>query len=206
MMDASKTLFIDIDTQNDFCRGAGSLYVPAAPVEAFRRLAALAVKRGIPIVGSVDAHEFDDAEFETFPAHCVKGTWGQMKIDGTVPKRSRFVPLSTSNRLVGYPLRGCQAMFFEKVTFSIFDNPSAARLLEAHKDHTFVVYGVATDYCVKAAVLGLCELGAKVVVVSDAIAGVTPETTATATTEMKVAGVQFVTEAELTEALAAEAA
>jgi nicotinamidase/pyrazinamidase len=206
MMDANKTLFIDIDTQRDFCLPTGSLAVDNAPIEAFRRLTALAVEKGIPIVGSVDAHPYDDAEFEVFPAHCVRGTEGQLKVEGSLPERSRFIPWTAPRFLCAFPPVATEALYFEKVTFSIFDNPSAEALLTSLSDYTFVVYGVATEYCVKAAVLGLCERGFEVIVINDAVAGVTPETTQAAWVEMAEAGAKFRPEAWLVKELAEEAA
>ena len=206
-MNASELVFVDVDTQNDFCAPDGSLFVTGSPNDAFRRLTALAVSRGIPIVGSVDTHDFDDVEFDTFPPHCVKGTTGWLKVAGTLPTNSLIV--GTSGPAVAAELNSgaVAAVFFEKTTFDLFSNPRVDGLLSVlGSRRTAVVWGVATDYCVRAAALGLRKRGFKVAVVSDAIAGVTPEGTATAITEMKVAGCQFITEAELVDALASEAA
>jgi nicotinamidase/pyrazinamidase len=210
MMDASNTVFVDVDTQRDFCEPDGALAVKGAPVEVFRRLTALAVEKRIPIVGSVDAHDFDDPEFETFPAHCVKGTPGQLKVEGTLPARSYFIPDALGDSAhdihVGHQLRAGQAsaVFFEKVHFSLYTNRYAVRILaELYRAGrtTAVVYGVATDYCVKAAVLGLREHGFDVVVVTDGIAGVSPETDVAARDEMIQAGAVFITEGEVFRAL-----
>jgi len=58
----------------------------------------------------------------------------------------------------------------------MFANPLAEVLLERLVrelgDVRFYVYGVATDYCVKAAVLGLRERGYATTLLSDAIAGI----------------------------------
>jgi nicotinamidase/pyrazinamidase len=66
-----------------------------------------------------------------------------------------------------------------------------------------VVYGVAADYCVKAAVLGLRSRGCRVEVVEDAIAPVDPKTGDLALAEMRAAGAELVdTETVLSGALA----
>jgi nicotinamidase/pyrazinamidase len=59
----------------------------------------------------------------------------------------------------------------QKSEFDVFRNPEAGRVFDLYgRDNpTFVVYGVATDYCVKAAVLGLLDRGHKVAVVADAV-------------------------------------
>jgi nicotinamidase/pyrazinamidase len=193
-LDKDSLVFIDVDTQRDFCERDGSLYVQGAPVERFRQLTKLAVSQGIPIVGSVDAHDFDDDEFESFPAHCVRGTEGQLKVKGTLPEKSRFLTGSGGCLSVAAELRygDCQGAYFEKQTFSLFSNRQASDVLRHLHRNTAVVYGVATDYCVKAAVLGLCERGFDVYVVTDAIAGVTPETDAEARAEMTAAGALFI--------------
>jgi len=221
-------VFVDVDTQNDFCAPDGSLFVTSSRNDAFRRLTALAIEKRIPIVGSVDTHSYDAWEFASnentgpdgadpqFPDHCVKGTVGWLKIEGTLPARSVMIAEKEQEHVIrlsviAQALRdgSCQAVYFEKEVYSFFANSSAAHLL-VHLVHagrtTAVVYGMATDYCVKAAALGLRERGWDVVVVSDAIAGVTPEGTVAAITEMKVAGCQFITEQELLDALATKAA
>jgi nicotinamidase/pyrazinamidase len=205
MMDARNVVFVDVDTQRDFCEPDGALAVKGAPVEAFRRLTALAIDQRIPIVGSVDSHPFDDPEFETFPAHCIKGTEGQLKVEGTVPPRSYFVGSDDGFQATGDLRSGAvSAVYLEKQTFSLFSNPFAEHILRGlcrAGRKTAVVYGVATDYCVKAAVLGLRERGHEVYVITDAIAGVSPETDAEARDEMVRAGALFITEGELLQAL-----
>ncbi|MGH9801820.1 MAG: isochorismatase family protein, partial [Blastocatellia bacterium] len=63
------------------------------------------------------------------------------------------------------------------------------------------VFGVATDYCVRACVLGLVEAGACVQVVEDAIRGVAAETTDQTFAEMRAAGVKFTTTDEVLKGL-----
>jgi nicotinamidase/pyrazinamidase len=63
-----------------------------------------------------------------------------------------------------------------KQRYDMFSNPEAERIVERYAagDPTFVVYGVATDYCVKAAVEGLHARGCRVAVVVDAIRAIDP--------------------------------
>jgi nicotinamidase/pyrazinamidase len=211
-------VFIDVDVQHDFCDPAGSLAVPGSPNDAFRALTRFAVEHKIPIVGSVDSHAWDAWEFASsgrsgpsrerpnFPDHCVKGTRGWLKVEGTLPPRFRFVPNvadapvdSIVDELAG---RITQAVYFEKEVYSLFANPLAEGFMQKLTKRLvrpqLVVYGVATDYCVKAAALGLRQRGYDVALLTDAIAGITPEGTRAALDEMRAAGVALSTVAEAT--------
>ncbi len=83
-------------------------------------------------------------------------------------------------------------IFFEKQSYDVFTNPAFAAYLEKAYVKEAVVYGVATDYCVKAAVVGMQEKGIQCYVVTDAIAAVTPETGKSALEEMVNAGAKLV--------------
>lgn len=232
-----RTIFVDVDVQNDFCVPSGSLYVKGSPTDVMRRLVAYAVAHRIPILGSVDSHAWDAWEFASsgragpngerpnFPDHCVKGTPGWLKVDGTLPPRFRFVP-NVADALVdargsGSPvgalspnpliapivnevIRGdTQGVYFEKEVYSLFVNPLAEPFVKAlaaqfGEPLSFVVFGVATDYCVRAAALGLAQRGHATTLVTDAIAGITEEGVARALEEMKRAGVKLATSSQVT--------
>jgi nicotinamidase/pyrazinamidase len=211
-------IFIDVDVQNDFCDPKGALYVAGSPNDVFRSLVRAAKTRGAALVGSVDSHAFDAWEFASsgkqsptgeapgFPDHCVKGTWGWLKVDGTLPKRFRFVPnvagldmTALAEEVAG---RVVQGVYFEKEVYSLFVNPNAAALLSElarirGESLEARVFGVATDYCVKAAAIGLCQRGIATTVFTDAIAAITPEGGARALDEMKAAGARLATLADL---------
>ena len=193
---SKKTAFFDVDTQRDFMFPSGALYVPGARMlsGSIRRLVAHAAERGIRLFSSVDAHPEGDPEFGIFPPHCVVGTRGQQKISGTVLVDHVVVPTEPklSGEAVAEALRHAQ-ITIEKQSYDVFDNPSTKALIQASGCTRFVVFGVATDYCVRAAVVGLCRLGQRVTVVEDAIRGVAPDTTAAALDEMRQAGARLTT-------------
>jgi nicotinamidase/pyrazinamidase len=205
-------VFVDVDIQNDFCDPSGALFVKGSPNDTFRALTNFAVASGIPIVGSVDSHAWDAWEFASnkmpapsgdkpnFPDHCVKGTPGWLKLPGTLPPRFRFIPNvpdAPIDPIVRELSQGAMhGVYFEKEVYSLFANPLAERFLRAFVGDSpteFFVYGVATDYCVKSAALGLAERGFRTTVLTDAIAGITPEGTAAAMNELKAAGVKMAT-------------
>lgn len=217
-MDRASKVLVDVDVQHDFCDPTGSLFVPGSPNDRFRSLVRWAVAGGARIVGSVDSHAWDAWEFASsttrgpngekpgFPDHCVKGTPGWLKVAGTLPARFRFlpnVPDAPMGDVVGELLRGeTQAVYFEKEVYSLFANPLADRFLRSYvtmlpSPPELFVFGVATDYCVKAAALGLAERGYRTALLTDAIAGITPEGTAAALEAMTAAGVRLTTSAEL---------
>ncbi|KYK25455.1 hypothetical protein AYK26_05965 [Euryarchaeota archaeon SM23-78] len=90
-------------------------------------------------------------------------------------------------------------IFFEKQSYDIFTNPAFEVFLEKANVKEAVVYGVATDYCVKAAVLGMQERGIQCYVVEDAIKGVAPDATKQALKEMTKVGAKFTTTKEVIE-------
>jgi len=59
-----------------------------------------------------------------------------------------------------------------------------------------IVYGIATDYCVKATAIDAADAGYKVTVVEGLCKGVAPDTTAEALDEMKVKGIILVKDLE----------
>src|SRR6202012_1288967 len=113
-------------------------FVKGSPNELYRALTRHAAREGIPIVGSVDSHAWDAWEFASndrrgangekpnFPDHCVKGTPGWLKVEGTLPPRFRFVPNVPEAPLetVVAELAGgaTQGVYFEKEVYSLFAN------------------------------------------------------------------------------------
>src|SRR5438128_8882949 len=88
----ARVIFWDVDTQYDFMKPDGKLYVPGAQdiIPNLKRLTDYAHTRGIRIVASADDHVMDHPEISdkpdwqsTFPPHCMRGTSGQKKIPET---------------------------------------------------------------------------------------------------------------------------
>lgn len=182
--------FIDVDTQFDFMDPRGSLYIAGAEkiVPNLKRLFACASKHGFQILSTMDTHRVDDPEFKDFPPHCVKGTPGQRKIAETTLPGAIIVPF-TPNSLPAKIPKDAQ-LIFEKPTLYIFDNPNFMEYIRG-KLGDFVVFGVATDYCVKIIAEGLAERGYAVTVVSDAICAVNRKAGEEAIERMKQAGIMY---------------
>ena len=60
-----------------------------------------------------------------------------------------------------------------------------------------IVYGIATDYCVKATAIDAADAGYKVTVIEGLSKGVAPDTTAKALEEMKAKGIIIKTDLEM---------
>jgi nicotinamidase/pyrazinamidase len=199
MTQEKRTIRVDVDTQHGFCDPRGGLYVKDAEVAIAQvtRLNRDAARRGIPLVGSLDSHDFSSREFVTnggpWPVHCVKGTWDWLKPAELLPARFRVIGRDATDVHLAWE-DGAVALYFEKDMYSLFDNGNVERLLFGLAPGVrFEVYGIATDYCVKAAALELRKRGYETWLVTDAIAGVAPETTEKALAEMKTAGVKLTT-------------
>ena len=200
---ATRFILVDVDTQVDFMEPTGALYVPGAERlgDRLRELLAFAAEMKAPHLATMDTHTPDDPEFAAyqFPPHCVKGTPGWTKVAASRPVAPTLV-LGPEALALG------RETLFLKDTFDIFTNPLFAAALAHHQPEVALVCGVATDYCVKAAVLGLLAAGVPVILATDEIAAVTPETGAAAIAEMEAAGARLLTTAEAIATLRREVA
>ncbi len=211
-------IFYDVDTQKDFMNSDGALYIPDAEVlkPNLRTLTQFALENAILILGSVDRHfgseERKDAEIELarwgglFPDHCMDGTEGQKKIPETFIDGCVYIPSEWAGYVKLESLELLPQIIFEKQSYNVFhdsENPGGNHnigpFLRMKGVKEAIIYGVATDYCVKAAALGFKVSGVHVYVVSDAIKAVNPETEEEAREKMVNAGVKFVTTSQVLE-------
>ena len=167
-------VFVDVDTQRDFLEPSGALFVPGseAILPNLARLTGFARTRGIPVLATACAHAPDDPEFRQFAPHCLIGTEGQERVAATAwPGGEILGP--DSLHFGGLP----HHLTVQKRVFDVFSHPDIDRLIGLYRrpHPTFVVYGVATDYCVKAVVRGLLDRGSSVAVVVDAVRAIDPE-------------------------------
>jgi nicotinamidase/pyrazinamidase len=165
-------VFVDVDTQRDFIEPTGALYVPGseAIIDSLARLTDFARCHGIPVLATSDAHTDDDVEeLARFGRHCMAGTPGQSRVDATAWPRGEV--LGVADRFGDERAALPAHLTVEKRALDVFTHPEADRIVARYdRDRpTFVVYGVATDYCVSAAVQGLLRRGCKVAVVVDAV-------------------------------------
>jgi nicotinamidase/pyrazinamidase len=161
-------VFVDIDTQRDFLEPTGALFVPGseAIIPNLELLTGFARTHDIPVLATACAHSADDPELRQFPPHCMVGTPGQERISATAwPGGEVLSPEALHFGDLPHHLT------IQKRALDLFSHPDADRLIGLYRrpHPTFVVYGVATDYCVKAAVCGLLNRGSSVAVVVDAI-------------------------------------
>src|SRR3954447_9290417 len=161
-------VFVDVDTQRDFLDPDGALFIPGsgAILPALARLTGLARSKGSPVLATACAHSPDDAELRHFPPHCMVGTRGQERVEATAWTGGEVLTADALH--FGDPPHH---LTIQKRVFDPFSHPDADRLIGLYRrpHPTFVVYGVATDYCVKAAICGLLNRGSSVAVVIDAI-------------------------------------
>jgi len=78
-----RSALIVVDMQNDFCMKDGALYIKGAE-EIFdntRKAIEEARRSNVKVIFTQDWHEEDDPEFDIWPKHCIKGTWGSEIIE-----------------------------------------------------------------------------------------------------------------------------
>ncbi len=183
-------LFI-IDVQNDFTEG-GALGVDGGAAVAAGVTELLADHQYDLIVASRDWHDSDndngghfhpEPDFvDSWPEHCVADS----------PGADYHPSLDTTH--IDVHVRKGQG----KPAYSLFEGvtdegQTVPELLDERGVTDVDVVGIATDYCVLASALDAVAAGRRVRVLTDLVAGVAPESSAAALTQLAEAGVTLVT-------------
>lgn len=184
----------NVDTQYDFMRPDGKLYVQGAE-QIEPKLSALTYAlrtKGNIIINTADWHNSESAEISktpdfitTFPEHCIQDTAGAEYVRATRPRNQMEIDwkgldgwlhndkrdgILFNQAVEGYLKDGGKEFVLYKDKFDVFAGTKAAEpLLKILRPDCAVVYGVATNVCVDFAVKGLLKRNVKVYVPTDAI-------------------------------------
>jgi len=164
----ARVIFWDVDTQYDFMKADGKLYVPDAEhiIPNLKKLTDFAHGHGLRIVASADDHVREHAEISdkpdwktTFPPHCLRGSPGQKKIPETALRDPLVIePDPQDPKVLAGRVRAHRGdILFHKHRFDVFTNPSVLPVLDVLDPQDIVLYGVALDVCDKYAIEGLLE-------------------------------------------------
>ena len=173
------TVFWEVDAQADFMLPDGKLYVPGAEeiIPNLNRLVETVRQGRVFLISSADAHNPDDLELRDWPPHCLKGTPGSDLLPEACASHRLVIP-NEKGFVLSENLTAYQQVILQKNTLDVFDNPSTDALLAQlnragspafDPSPEFVVFGVATEYCVRLAVDGLLRRGRRVSIVTDAV-------------------------------------
>lgn len=198
----AKTGVIVVDLQGDFTTfKKGSLAVAGtdqsyldkvfAATEALR-------KKGYPVFATQDWHPADHVSFYT--NHTGKKAFDVIDVAGKkqvlwpphcVQKTENAKVLLDNKMFAAVVQKGKDKKYD---SYSGFQDDGGAKtemnqLLKKHGIQELIVYGLATDYCVKATAMDAVKAGYKVTVIEGLSKGVAPDTTAKALDEMKQAGI-----------------
>ena len=194
----AKMAIIVVDLQGDFTKFKnGSLAVEGtdvAYIKAVQESTKKLKEAGFPIYATQDWHPADHASFFTnhkgkkafdvvklhgkdqvlWPPHCVQNTPGaEILLDKKLFKA--IVKKGMDPQYDSYS--GFQDDGGKKTEMD--------KLLKKEKIKEVVVYGIATDYCVKATALDAAAAGYKVIMIKNLSRGVAPDTSQKAIDEMK---------------------
>lgn len=198
-MQSRDFIFWEVDVQADFMLPGGKLYVPGAEklLPNIRKLTDAARRGEVLLVSHGDFHRANDPEFKQFPPHCIKGTAGAELVPEALANNFVRVENDVKAKLPE-DLSKHQQIVLEKQTLDIFDTHHADELVDRLGNAAeFVVFGVATEYCVSYAVKGLLKRKRRVAVVRDAIETLAPEVGEKTLAEFRGLGVRLVTTDEV---------
>ncbi len=155
-LDPASTALVIIDMQNDFVRDEGTLQVKDAPgtVAAISRLLDLARGSEMRVVFSQDTHDPGDLEFEIWPEHALRATWGWEIIDELTPRDGELV--------------------VQKVRYDAFYGTQLDHMLRLWNVQTIVLCGTVANICVHYTAASAALRWYDVVIVKDAVSAIEP--------------------------------
>ena len=205
-----KTGVIVVDVQGDFTNyKSGSLAVDGTDkvfIDKVQKATAELSTRGYPIFGTQDWHP--EAHVSFFTNHAGKKPFEAINIEGRtqvlwpphcVQGTENARVLIDNNLFLAIVKKG-QDMRYD--SYSGFQDDGGAKtemnqILHKNGIKELIVYGIATDYCVKATAIDAADAGYKVTVIEGLSKGVAPDTTAKALEEMKAKGVIIQSELDM---------
>ncbi len=152
-----KTALIVADMLQDFIDPQGTLYVGPSGREIIPFVAQKVQETRVQgiVIFVCDAHAPDDREFNYFPPHAVKGTWGAQ----IIPE----LPVIPTDFRVG------------KTRYSCFFNTDLEDLLRREEVEQVAVVGVCTSICVMETVKELFDRDIPAIVYREGVADFDPE-------------------------------
>ncbi len=204
---AEKIAVIVVDMQGDFTTyKKGSLAVAGtdkAFVDKVEKVTVNLKDKGYLIFGTQDWHPADHVSF--FSNHAGKKPFEAIQLEGRtqvlwpphcVQGTQNARVLVDNNLFVAIVKKGKDKNID---SYSGFQDDGGAitemnEILKRNGVKELIVYGIATDYCVKATAIDAADAGYKVTVVEGLSKGVAPDTTAKALDEMKAKGITLVKE------------
>jgi len=178
-----QTIFWDVDTQFDFMRPEGKLYVPGAEniIDKVSEVRQFALENGFSMIADIDWHSADNKEIsespdfkQTFPPHCMAGSPGSERVGylGKVPIGYVEIDEMATDTLRQLVDKDKFHIVIRKESIDAFENPNTGRLVELVKPKVMVVFGVALDFCVYYVLRGLAKHeGIKPALLRDVVKG-----------------------------------
>lgn len=171
-------IFFDVDTQKDFMDRDGAMYVQGAEEikPNLLLLTQFAVQEGIFIMGSREWHTPIDMELFDNPKHCLAGSPGSDRIpETTVPRPICVLGTERIEPIPAIDMGFSKALYFDKRVVDVFTNDNLITMLGCVAPNEVVLYGVSTESSILRTAVGFRHRCMEVFLVTDAIAGRTPE-------------------------------
>ena len=155
-VDPARTALVVVDMQNDFVKEGGTLVVPdaEATIPQIQSLLDLARESGIRVVFTQDTHDEGDPEWEIWPEHVRRGTWGWEIIGELQPLENELV--------------------VRKVRYDAFYGTSLDHFLRVWGVDTLVICGTVANICVHYTAASAALRWYEVVIPRDATSALDP--------------------------------
>jgi nicotinamidase/pyrazinamidase len=205
-----KIAVIVVDVQADFTKFKQGALAVERTDESYIKTVEENTKRlkekGFPVFATQDWHPANHASF--FTQHKGKKAFDIVKLHGKdqvlwpphcVQKKPGADLLSDKKLFTAVVKKGMDPQYD---SYSGFHDDGGkktemAELLKKNNIGKLIIYGIATDYCVKATAIDAAAEGFKIALIKDLCRGVAPDTSRKALEEMKARGIMILEGVEL---------